>query len=313
LNNNYLILSSSVVLTKDNNSDRFGYYNKKINNVLLSNSLLKTFINRFWKEIFKKVEDSFLILLFKIKYQNIGWRTISNAQKVQYKDLKNIQDIFKYNLELKVNEYYTTPALELSISYIKIPQNKIKNNKSKLITIENHKTESFKFFGYSLPKTMDIQKYGILFKENNNNGIITFIVKKSKSDLYYWITKCEGFNDVVIKHQNKIILKFKDISNDPNNFESFTRFINDNEFIFINGKLILKKILKKTKFLKKINKKDNKITNKIITFDIETRDIKNEKIPYCICFYNGCEVKSFYLNDFKNIEDMIYNFLHQFL
>src|ERR1700720_2032321 len=47
LNNNYLILSLSVVLGKDNNSDRFGYYNKKINNVLLTNSLLKTFINRF--------------------------------------------------------------------------------------------------------------------------------------------------------------------------------------------------------------------------------------------------------------------------
>jgi hypothetical protein len=51
--------------------------------------------------------------------------------------------------------------------------------------------------------------------------------------------------------------------------------------------------------------KDRNITNLFLTLDIETRIINNVITPYLICFYDGENEHSFYLNDFSNVNDMI--------
>jgi hypothetical protein len=103
-------------------------------------------------------------------------------------------------------------------------------------------------------------------------------------------------------------MSFVDILNDVNNLSTFTRKIKNQEYIFIDGELKLKKIKKETKFLKKIKKDSYRLEN-FITMDIETRNIlENDKeimIPYCICIFDGKIKNSFYLTDFKNKDDML--------
>lgn len=45
--------------------------------------------------------------------------------------------------------------------------------------------------------------------------------------------------------------------------------------------------------------------NNFITLDIETQTINNVMIPYSICYYDGKKVKSFYLTDYKDSNDML--------
>jgi hypothetical protein len=76
------------------------------------------------------------------------------------------------------------------------------------------------------------------------------------------------------------------------------------KFTFKNGELILSTIDKKVKFIEQL-KKGGKINNNIITMDIETFIKDNVHVPYCISFYDGKQAFSYYLNYFKNPEDMI--------
>jgi hypothetical protein len=68
----------------------------------------------------------------------------------------------------------------------------------------------------------------------------------------------------------------------------------------------LKTSIRKTRFLASI-KTSKKLVNKFLTLDIETRDIKNKKIPYCICIFDGINTNRFFISDFKNHKDMIIN------
>lgn len=62
--------------------------------------------------------------------------------------------------------------------------------------------------------------------------------------------------------------------------------------------------MRKTDFITKI-KPAKDISNKFITFDIETIDNDNIKVPYCVSIYDGSNYKSFYLSDFKNSDEML--------
>jgi hypothetical protein len=88
------------------------------------------------------------------------------------------------------------------------------------------------------------------------------------------------------------LITFNDKSLDKNNLGSFIRTIGKNIYTFRDGKMILKTQTRKTKFLSDIKENKN-IINKFITLDIETRDIKNKKVPYCICTFDGFNVNSF--------------------
>lgn len=58
------------------------------------------------------------------------------------------------------------------------------------------------------------------------------------------------------------------------------------------------------KFIKPL-KPSTKNFTKFITFEIETRTIDNQMVPYCICIFDGKLKYSFYLTDYKSIEAMI--------
>jgi DNA polymerase type B, organellar and viral len=121
----------------------------------------------------------------------------------------------------------------------------------------------------------------------------------------YEITQLETHNSVKIINKNKkVFLLFTDYLIDPNNLGTFKRKINNQEYFFIDGELIVKKLDRKTKFIKGI-KNDKEIISNFITLDIETRVINNVIKPYCVCYFDGAQTASFYLTDYVNEDNML--------
>ena len=64
----------------------------------------------------------------------------------------------------------------------------------------------------------------------------------------------------------------------------FIRYYQNQILIIENNKVVFKSIERKTSYIKPILKHTT-LKNKIITFDLETRLIKNVMSPYCISFF----------------------------
>ena len=80
--------------------------------------------------------------------------------------------------------------------------------------------------------------------------------------------------------------------------------INSQSFIFRDSKLVCKLHKTHTHFIQgKIEEKKSKIN--LITLDIETRTLNGKMIPYCICYYDGRNKKSFYLSDYTSVDNML--------
>jgi hypothetical protein len=164
--------------------------------------------------------------------------------------------------------------------------------------------------GYNFPTTMDLKQRGKLFKTFGN----TKLINKPYSSIQYSIKKIrKNVNEITINSRQFEIsskkvkkLTFIDTLHDPNNLITFTstRKINTHEYIFINGVLVLKKLIRKTQFLKSI-KPQKKLKKNFLTMDIETRDLKDKKVPFCLCFYDGVISTKFFVLDFKNPKEMI--------
>jgi hypothetical protein len=103
---------------------------------------------------------------------------------------------------------------------------------------------------------------------------------------------------------NKIIISIRDEFNNKNDLNSFTRIIKNQQYIIKNSELIVKKLVRKTSFLKPI-KQDIFLSDNYLVMDIETKDINNEKVPYCVSIYDGEYKKSFYLLDYQTYEIML--------
>jgi len=174
--------------------------------------------------------------------------------------------------------------------------------------------DTYKLSGYNLPATMDLKKWGRVLLDKRNSKIIS----KTNSDIIYHVSIKGLTHEIILKNKNikkdknlKLII-FTDKNTDKNNLSSFIRTIGNHQYTFIDGKMILKTSIRKTRFLASI-KTSKKLVNNFLTLDIETRDIKNKKTPYCICFYDGINASEFFIDSFKNHKDMIITALKSLL
>lgn len=107
-----------------------------------------------------------------------------------------------------------------------------------------------------------------------------------------------------MKISNNTLLKFKDYLNNGADLYTFSRYLNNQEYIYIEGNLIITKIVRNTQFLTKLEPIAF-INYRFMTMDLETRTIYGIMIPYCVSIYDGKFIKSFYLDDHKSPEDML--------
>jgi hypothetical protein len=76
--------------------------------------------------------------------------------------------------------------------------------------------------------------------------------------------------------------------------------LKNQEYIFEQGKLVLKKVEKKVQFLKN-TRKSGFLSDKFINMDLETRVIDEVMTSYCVSIYDGKIFKSFYLSDYFGV------------
>lgn len=146
------------------------------------------------------------------------------------------------------------------------------------------KKESFSFSGFTkLPSTMDWSEWG-KYKYISDNYVLVF---KPKSTLEYHIQMFDNYHTVELRHMkiknknNNILVSFTEKMNDKDNLGTFTRTIKNQEYIYIDSDLKIKKIIRKTSFLKNIKPSIFR-SDKFIIMDLETRYINNINSPYCI-------------------------------
>jgi hypothetical protein len=144
---------------------------------------------------------------------------------------------------------------------------------------------------------MDFTTWGNTYFTEDYSNAIVFDVNSNKK---YYIKLYGNYQEVELKIKYITILKFKDVMNNKGDLTTFTRIINNNqEYRFINGQLLIKKIKRKVDYLKPINKNIN-IFNNFITMDLETVNNNGILEPYCISIYDGKLSISFYLLDYDN-------------
>lgn len=273
-----------------------------LNNILLTKNIIRIHLNKFWNDVMNHLtDDQYVILLFRIQFEDGIYATLNHLQKINKNDFKELLDLLSDILDIKSEEYHSTPIKNVIISYKIIPADKLVLHKSKLVTnIKKRKVTTYKFYGYNLPATMDYNLFGNVLTKINNK----IIIAKTNSSFIYSIEIFDNYNNVEILHNQKVILKFKDMKNDLNNLSTFNRLIKNQEYVFKNGLLIVKKLNRNSSYLESVNISKNLI-EKFITLDIETRVINDIISPYCICYYEGHKSYSFYLSDYNNPNDMI--------
>jgi hypothetical protein len=167
---------------------------------------------------------------------------------------------------------------------------------------EKVKTTHFK--GVDLPNTMDFTMWGAIIFQSDTLAF----VKKKGSNIFYNINIFEKHTNVEVKQDDRILIDFTDEMMNQSNLNSFKRTLKNKIYIFVDGEIKLKTIKKKTLFLK-TQIKSFCLSEKFITMDLETRTINGIMSVYCVSIFDGKKVKSFFIQDFKSVNEMIVNSL----
>ena len=231
-------------------------------------------------------------------------------QTIKLKDLNDLIDIFIEFWNLRDEDYkslslshilYSYKVLESSNESNSVVIGKTSINTSKFNRDKSINTiPSINFKGLNLPSSMDFSQWGKIISQSDSFAL----VKKFKSKFHYHINILENSLSVALKFKDKSILDFTDEQIEKGKLNSFIRKVKDQEYIFIDGKLVLKKIKKQVKFIGKINRSVF-ISKNFVTMDLETRTIDGIMTPYCISIYDGIKATSFYLSDFENPDLML--------
>lgn len=296
----------------------------KIENQLLGEQNIIAIVDKFYREIITNIndEDSVLVLLKVNFFEEIGWKSIIGLQSINKNSRNSLIEIIKDKWSITNNEYKENSINKMCIMYKKIEnknsitmysplgeskEDKVKNKKLdlgiKYGKLKKKSLAKFRFYGLDLPNTMNLDKWGYV---HYYNGKLNAIVYKTNSKLEYHVNIFDSYHEVELKNGDKVVVIFKDIKLDGNDLTTFRREIKNQEYYFEKSKLKLKKILRKTDYLSSIKKSVYR-TQDFITMDLETRNINGTMIPYCVSIYDGKNVVSFYLNDYKDSNEMLKN------
>nr|YP_009487201.1 hypothetical protein [Russula abietina]AWB36103.1 hypothetical protein [Russula abietina] len=293
-------LAIAGVATRIKSKNRWNDLIIPINNKLFNRSLFENEFKKVWNEISLHLnEKNYVYILFKIKYIDGEIVTIGKLQKLTLLDFSWYIDFIVGNMDFKDQFYRDTRIDSILFSYgIKkgiIPskdQSKFKGTIQKLKNLE-------------IPISMNPEDFGrIIIKKDD-----IFIIQNNKGQTVELI-KSDKINSIEFFKNGISLIKFKDILINSN---SFIRIIDNKQYHFENGIQILTSINLKTKFISKMKEHAKEINN-FITFDIETfLDSNKNLIPYLLCYFDGKNSTSFWIEDFKNVDELILTCLKSLL
>jgi DNA polymerase type B, organellar and viral len=276
------------------------YYN--LENTIITNNSINLALFSLFHILNKLSANHYILIQFKIKTTSGHYRSISYVQTIKLSDFELLSETFIEFWNIKSEEYFLEKVSDIIFTYKILPLesdiNTSKMNKHYNIISESRGKTTF--FGYNLPNTMDFSQWGYI---NYYSDQFAYVAKANYKAIYH-INIFDNYTKVELKLKDKILISFTDTMNDKDNLDSFTRTIKRQEYIFRDSKLIIKKIIKDVPFLKPLKASIFK-SDTFLVMDLETRNINNIMIPYCISIYDGKTPVSFYLTEYKNSDEML--------
>jgi hypothetical protein len=286
-----------------------------INNSLLTNELLSSYINLFWKEVFHQLtkgpSQQHLMLMCKIAFNStsmdMAYRTLGHLRRVNYEDKELFTEYLQERLGY-LNDSYTSNSLdEITFSYI-VKDGLATDNRRLLKNVSDKSLATHRFNNMNLPISMAPSDYGLIMVDNyvqiNGETIHRFnVVNGNKSYLI------DVSNDGLVN--SVMVLGASDLKwIDTKLSEGFKREIGKSTIYFMDGEAVLRKQFLSAKPFRK-GVPDKKLTKNFLTMDIETIRLSNGKLsPYLICAYDGQDYITYYN---ENPKALFTSFIEQFL
>jgi hypothetical protein len=199
------------------------------------------------------------------------------------------------NNMISKSEYYNETSVESFIFSYGFKNEKIANKEVISLNVNHQKYKNNK-----LTISYNPLDFGRLITEINLENYTQFILQ-TNDNLLVKINKFKEYNEINLISMGQIILEFKDeyISNNK-----FVRILDNKKFYFEDNKEILFVKEMKNKFIAKLKPTKN-LNNNFITLDVETYIKDSILIVYCISIFDGIKPKSFFLDDYRNVEELI--------
>jgi len=283
-----------------------------INNSLLTNETLGSFINNFWEEIFHSIKDTkHLLILCKVQFSEneLGYRTLGHLRRVNFEDKELFLDYLIQRLGILSDAYITLPISNITFSYMIKEGLCSESYKSHLEDLDNKENTTHTFNNMKLPISMEPSEYGEIIVDNyvqtKGQNIHRFIVKNGNRLYRIDVSKDKLVNHVTI--EGNIDLSWVDTKIGEG---IFTREIKKSTIYFMDGEIVLRKQVLPAKPFRKLII-DNGIINNFFTMDIETVPVASgpdcKLTPYLICAYNGNEYITSYGKDQKDLFATFFN------
>lgn len=221
-------------------------------NSVLTNGLLSTYIDLFWKEVFEQLTKGpsiqHLMIMCKIAFNKpaieMGYRTLGHLRRVNYEDKELFKEYLSERLGL-LNDSYTSNSLnEITFSYVE-KEGLATDNRRLLQDLTNKTLTTHRFSNLSLPISMIPSEYGLIIATTSFETFIRYIVTDNKKTFKIDISLDGLINNVTVLGASD--LKWIDTKLN----EGFKREIGKSTIYFMDGEAVLRKQILAAKAFRK--------------------------------------------------------------
>ena len=259
----------------------------KINNLVLSNQVLESYITQFWMDIFTPIKDTkHLMIMVKVQFTEteLGYRTLGHLRRINFDDKDLFIEYLSERLGLLNESYVTHSISNITFSYI-TKSGLATDNRRLLQDLTNNINTTHRFNNLNLPISMNPEDYGTIILNNyvevNGVSVNRFVVENGTRSYIIDISN-EGLTNNV-KILGAVDLSWIDTKLSE---DIFKREIGKSSIFFMDKEIVLRKKQLNAKSFTKLSV-EARLKSKFVTMDIETVNIQSKITPYLICAYNG--------------------------
>ena len=229
------------------------HHSFNLNKVILTNEILKSYIIKFWTEVFKQLvigsKDTHLMIICKVKYSEGGnYKTMGPLRRVEFSDMDLFVVYLTERLSILIDSYESQAIDSLIFTYI-VKKGKI-TSKDRLLLKDTNSNRDLTFHEFNkikLPISMNPNDYGILLSKSVVDGFNRYITTLNKK-----VFQIDQTLDLLVNYVTNLggsELKWTDtVVNDDGTFK---REIGKSTLYFLDGVNILQKLELSAKPFKK--------------------------------------------------------------
>jgi hypothetical protein len=214
-----------------------------INNQLLNQGLLASYITKFWEDVFSplvfKGTDVHLMVLVKADYSfstvETSLRTMGCLRSVNYSDKELYTEYLTERLSYLDESYTINPISNLNFSYIERDGLATDDDRRLLQDVSDTKTAFHRFNNLILPISMNPEDYGIVLATTEFKTFTRYIVNNGKRNFKIDVSLDKLTNKVTILGPVNLHWVDTQISALPGEDGTFKRDIGKSTKYFLDG------------------------------------------------------------------------------